>query len=157
MTITHKIIQRPWGIECRFCCQREGLDDINDSIMLNREDEDPTALITAKIEHLDATQEASAIVQQEPTSSILNTIEDSKESLKWMAVDAIRAGQSLNDFSTSLQWQDAAVVNSLVHAYAQQAYKDGFVPFAAQSKEECWAVLSGIVLAMTNEQLRGIL
>lgn len=157
MHITHKISSRPWGIECRFCCIREGFSDINDIVMLPAIDTDPTQLIAEKIAAIDSIVESETINQAVESSSILATVEDDKERLKWMAVAAIRAGLTADEFINPLDWQDVGIAQALIYSYAQQAYRDGYISEIPTTKDGCWVVLSGVVLSMTDEQLRGVL
>ena len=157
MHITYKISSRPWGIECRFCCQRDGIQDINDIVALPTLESDPAPLIADKIAAIDAMVDGGTSSQAVESPSILVNVEDDKERLKWMAVAAIRAGLSADDFITPLDWQDAGIAQALIYSYAQQAYRDGYISEVPITKEGCWAVLSGVVLSMTDEQLRGVL
>lgn len=157
MVTTYKIACRPSGIECRFCCQREGFDDINDIVTLASVGDDPSPLITDRVAQIDAVTNAPVAVDQPP--SILATIEDDKERLKWTAVAAIRRDPmvSASVFLGGLPWQDAGIVQSLIHSYAQMAVKNGIVTDAPDTMDGCWAVLVGIVVKLTDEQLREIL
>ena len=60
--ITHKIIPRPWGIECRFTVARPDGTHINEIVMLNdgKEDEAQLAfLIFEKLKRVDIPSELS--------------------------------------------------------------------------------------------------
>ena len=157
---TYKISSRSWGIECRFCCVREGLRDINDIVMLPTIGTDPAPLIADKIAAIDAmdvSESDQCVGAPAETPSILLSVEDDKERLKWMAVAAIRVGITADEFIAPLDWQDAGIAQALIYSYAQQAHRDGYIQGVPTTKEGCWAVLSGVVLSMTDEQLRGVL
>ena len=157
MAITYKIIERPWGIECLFCCQRDGLQDINDIVMLPMIDTDPADFIGDRVAAIDAMVDGGTSSQAVESPSILDNVEDDKERLKWVAVAAIRAGLTADEFINPLDWQDAGIAQALIYSYAQQAHRDGYISEVPTTKEGCWAVLSGVVLSMTDEQLRGVL
>lgn len=154
---THKIITRPWGIECRFCCQRDGLPDANDTVTLAAVTDDPAPLIAARVAQIDAAlSEPEAAPESE---SIFSSIEDDKERLKWQAVAAIRANPTLSaeGFAAALPWQEAGISKALTHAYAKIAVRKGMIPSLPADLVGCWDVLAGLVLALTDEQLREIL
>lgn len=155
--ITYKIVDRPSGVECRFCCQREGFDDINDIVILASVGDNPDQQIKDRVAQIDAVISAPVVVDQPP--SILATIKDDKERLKWAAVAAIRSDPmvSASVFLGGLPWHDAGIVQSLIHSYAQMAVKDGMIPSAPDTIDGCWDVLVGIVVNLTDEQLREIL
>ena len=74
-----------------------------------------------------------------------------------MAVEAIRGGLTAEEFIAPLDWQDAGIAQALIYSYAQQAHRDGYIQEMPSTKDGCWAVLSGVVLSMADEQLRGVL
>lgn len=156
MSITYKITERPWGIECQFCCQRDGKPDINDIVMLGSVDIDPLPLIEARVAQQDQT--VGPEPPQEPPS-ILTTIEADKERLKWVAVAAIRANPTVTapEFLSTLTWNEAGIVQALIASYAQMAAQQGLVPGVPPDMSGCWSVLVDIITSLTDEQLRGML
>lgn len=157
MPTSYKIIARPWGVECRFCSQEAGRDDINDIVMLTTVDDDPAALIAARVAQVKAA--ADAPPPEEPNPSILLTVEEDKERLKWEAVAAIRGNASITatTFLATLSWQEAGIVQALIYSYAQMAAQKGMIPGVPETMDACWAVLVGIVMSMTDDQLREML
>jgi hypothetical protein len=43
--LTHKIITRPWGVECRFAVRRDNEPDFNDIVMVSSEKADEKELV----------------------------------------------------------------------------------------------------------------
>jgi len=151
--IIHRISHTLAGIECRFCCQREGHDDINDIVMLSNVDDDPTDLIVAIAERI------STVPPVKESPSILLSIEDDKERLKWEAVASIRNNPEMTpkEFLSSVPWKEAGIAQALIYSYAQMAMQKGMIPETPRTLEGCWSVLVGIVLSLNDDQLRDIL
>ena len=62
--LTHKIIPRPWGIECRFTMARADGTHINDIVMVpsaDISDSDLTALVAAYLGRLEAKEAREAL------------------------------------------------------------------------------------------------
>lgn len=158
MDITYKIISRAWGIECRFCCQREGLVDINDIIIIESEDIDPIPLITEKIQQIDSVIDTPEIIQPEKKSILVN-IEDDKERLKWIAVSEIKQNPEITseEFLNKLSWQDVGIVQAVIYQYAKMAVDKGMVSGSLENIDDCWKILKEIILNTSDTDLREML
>ena len=154
-TITHKIYNGPpYGITCQFCYTEDGYDDINDLVPLSSAEDDPTALIEARVAVIRAMP-----VEQPEQPSILLSMEQLKEQLKWDAISWIKEnpGGSAEQFSSTLLWNESALVQTCIYQYAAGAQEKGFVELPDTNLDTCWAVLVGLVNTMPEDQLKALL
>jgi len=121
--------------------------------MLSNVDDDPTDLIVAIAERI------STVPPVKESPSILLSIEDDKERLKWEAVASIRNNPEMTpkEFLSSVPWKEAGIAQALIYSYAQMAMQKGMIPETPRTLEGCWSVLVGIVLSLNDDQLRDIL
>ena len=74
--IAHKIINRPWGVECRFAVKKPDGDDINDIVIIKDEkvtEKELVELITSRLQMIDIPIEESI---PEPVMYTENQVEE---------------------------------------------------------------------------------
>lgn len=160
MQIEHRIIIRPWGVECQYQVEIEGRDPIVGAMSLSSADADPTPMITAQVE----AQLAQATVQpitppQQQPSTIDTAMIEGKERLKWVCISYIREhpGAAASDWLATLTWPDAGIAAAMIYTYAESAAKMGLVMPADDSIDACWLALRSLATTMSDDELRSIL
>ena len=92
------------------------------------------------------------------TGSILADLESQKETLKWQAIEYIRANpkSQMTDFVSSLPWNQQGLVEAVIWAYATSAQTEGLITLPDTSMSTCWRVLIQFVLSHTDDELKKI-
>lgn len=135
--ITHRVVVRPWGIECLFTVADPEGNEINDIVVLESEIEDIAAAIFARLAEVTVLvpeTESAKEQQQQVVSSVDIELIAVKDKLKIFGLTYIKMnpGCTLIDYFAAFDAEfdsvDALMARKLLSIYAGNAVSAGFIP-----------------------------
>lgn len=158
--VTHRIIARPWGIECNFTVRDITGNDINDTITVTSavvDESEIAELITTRLQSITTLQsEPIPPVATIAVSNIDAGLIEAKERLKGFGIIQIKTNPLISEgdyfaaFDSAFDVPDAFVARKLLSLYIEGSFSQGFI------SEPTFNAFRDFVVATPVEILMGI-